>query len=432
MDPNAGPDGSRHHSSSGSSSSHRQSSSHSSSHSGSKHKSREERPLGSENSYDSSGRLTNMSHATSAASDRHKHSTGPPGSGQGQYEWIMAQQGMSRENYSPIESLRSGYGSSSLSHHSSVIEGSRSGSHSRSGSTPFIFWVILLSQTELLTLKLPPGSKHKSREERPLGSENSYDSSGRLTNMSHATSAASDRHKHSTGPPGSGEGQYEWIKAQQEMSRENYSPIESLRSGYGSSNLSYHSSVEDSRSGSHSRSGSVTAPYSPSSEPSPSGSYHSGSNRSGSNKSTPGSHGNGPHHNSRSHHDSSGSPHSEVYHSDSRKSSRHNSSHHDGTSSPLTHEPSGSGSGGTHDPREREQRDKSRRNKYPQTIGNNPNQSPVSPFITRLSHKICYSMGKPRPTEEEKHHSFFGHGVGRTGKWLFHEAHSVGDTFADG
>ncbi|RPB26222.1 hypothetical protein L211DRAFT_847379 [Terfezia boudieri ATCC MYA-4762] len=248
------------------------------------------------------------------------------------------------------------------------------------------------------------GSSHKSREERPLGSENSYDSSGRLTNMSHATSAASDRHKHSTGPPGSGQDQYEWIKAQQGMSREDYSPIESLRSGYGSSSLSHHSSGEDSRSGSHSRSGSVTAPNSPPSGPSPSGSYHSGSSRSGSNKSTPGSHGNGPHHNSRSHRDSSGSSHSEFYHSDSHKSSRHNSSHHDGTSSPLTHEPSGSCSRGPHDLCERDQRDKSRRIKCPQAIGNNPNQGPVSPFINRLSHKICYSMGKPRPTEEEKHH----------------------------
>ncbi|KAF8426716.1 hypothetical protein EV426DRAFT_702325 [Tirmania nivea] len=253
------------------------------------------------------------------------------------------------------------------------------------------------------------GSHHGSRGERPPGSEASHDSSGRLTNMSHATSAASDRYKYSTGPPGSGQRQYEWIKTQQGMSRENYSPsIESLRSGHGSSPRLHHSSGKGSRFGSR----SMATSSSPSS-----GSSHSGASDSGSHHDSSrspdsnGSHQSGSHH-SRSHHSGShhsGSHHSGSHHSGSHRNGSHQStrhysgSHHASTGSLLAHEPSGSVSDAAHEPRdsEREQRDRkehiSRRDK------NNPNQPPVSPFIIRLSQAICYSLGMPRLEKEEKH-----------------------------
>jgi len=250
----------------------------------------------------------------------------------------------------------------------------------------------------------PPGSHHRPREERPLGSENSYDSSGRLTNMSHATSVASDRYRYSTGPPGSGQRQWEWIEAQQGMSRENYSSsIDSrIEGAHGSESQSHHPSGEGSRSGSHARSGSGAALNSPPSGLPPRGSHHTESNRSGPHHSAPGSYENGSQHNSRSHHTSSGAPYNEPHQSSHNRSGPP----HANTISPLMHEPgpSGSGSRSAHEPRahDRKHRDIPGRNKYREGIQNNPNQRTLCSCISAMSHKICYSMGKPRPEEKEK------------------------------
>jgi len=227
--------------------------------------------------------------------------------------------------------------------------------------------------------------------------------------MSHATSAASSRHRHSTGPPGSGQRQYEWIEAQQGMSRENYSPsidsrIESLRSGHGSSRSStprphmHHSGEGGSQPGSHSRLGSAPAPSSsPSgskSEPPNSGSHHSASGPHGQGLES------GSHHSSRSHRDNS-----ESHQGTSSRRHHRSGSQYSNTSSSLMHEPSELGSGTTHEPREREHRDRERhgprRNKYREEIENNPNQGPVSPHIMALSLAICHSLGK-RPEEKRR------------------------------
>lgn len=252
------------------------------------------------------------------------------------------------------------------------------------------------------------GSHHRSREEHPLGSENSYSSSGRLTNMSHVTSAPSDRHKHSTGPPGSGPRQYEWVESQQGKSREDYSPsinsrIESLRSSHKSSSRSRDFFGDGSQS---SRSGSVTAPNSPLSGSSYGGSHRSSTHNSTSQHGASRSHesGYGFHHSSSvSHRDSSGPPYSASY-----SESHHSDSYH--ASPPLAHGSSGLGPGSraAHEPRalEKEHRNReghsSRRNKHGEEIENNPNQGPVSPFITALSLAICHSMGKPEGKPRKK------------------------------